>query len=492
MADDRNLPKEGLSGRRGSSTGARDRKFVMVRRKSRTEIKVADGAGGMMKMEDRRFEKGTWPISFEVPVANEEADRWSRYLSWSCHQRGWMTPSFGQLERAENSGTITVVGNGKPKLDIVWERKRDGPLRVRAGLAAASDVSSSEAEEFFSEINLRCRSANALSLYVRGTLEYRGLPWRGELWLDNKTRLAAPSLQDAMTLINGARIVHVDALLDCVGQPDVVNARQQMLLEMSLFLSTVMHCAVQLPDVGRVWTWRDDGKGCEVRTLGYLEPSNPLSMPTPGTLKKVPLYRLDDDPWSRPQNEISVRDDVSDLWKLYRALTPEQRLQFLQAAAKWQEAMIHWQDRPSLSFALMAVACEALKPSDADERQNCYSVIEALLGRPTVDRIRQNPFPAQHVRSTHLHSGELHGSELIMLDFMRTYDDPSFRDAHREMARVTPAAVIEWLKRRGTFALPTVEKRSTVRRWARDHVDVLLGVALAVGLLIGWLLRTLW
>jgi hypothetical protein len=116
-------------------------------------------------------------------------------------------------------------------------------------------------------------------------------------------------------------------------------------------------------------------------------------------------------------NEVSLREDIVDLWGLYRSLSPERRLQFLQAAAKWQEAMIHWQDRPSLSFALMAVSCEALKPSDADERQNCYDVIEALLGKPTIDRIRQNPFPAQHVRSRHFHSGEFHGSELIMMDF---------------------------------------------------------------------------
>jgi hypothetical protein len=464
----------------------------MVKRKPRTEIKVADGTGGMMKMEDHRFEKGAWPISFEVPVANEEADRWSRYLSWSCHQRGWTTSGFGQLERAENSGTIAVIGNGKPKLDIVWERKRGGPLKVRARLAAASDISSSQAEEFLSEVNLRCRSAMTVALYVRGTLEYEGLPWCGELWLDNNTRLAMPSLQDEMTLVNGARIVHVDALLDCVGEPDVVNARQQMLLEMSLFLSVVMQCAVKLLAVGRVWTWLDDGKGSEVRNLGYLEPACPLSMPVPGTLKQVPFYSLDDASGSRPQDEISVRDDVSDLWKLYRGLSPEQRLQFLQAAAKWQEAMIHWQDRPSLSFALMAVACEALKPYDADQRRNCYDMIEALLGKPAVDQIRQNPFPVQHVRGTHLHSGELHGSEFIMMNFMRTYHDPSFRDAHRKMARITPAAIIEWLKRRGTFALPKVAKRRTLRRWARDNITVVLALTFAAGLLLSWVLRAMW
>jgi hypothetical protein len=173
-------------------------------------------------------------------------------------------------------------------------------------------------------------------------------------------------------------------------------------------------------------------------------------------------------------------------------LGAEQRLQFLQAAAKWQEAMIHWQDRPSLSFALMAVSCEALKPSDTDKRQNCYDVIEALLGKPTIDRIRQNPFPAQHVRSTHLHSGEFHGSEFIMMDFMRTYEDPSFREAHREMARVTPSAIIEWLKRRGTFDLPNVQKRRSARRWVRDNVVIAFGLVFGIGLLIGWLLRAWW
>ena len=98
----------------------------------------------------------------------------------------------------------------------------------------------------------------------------------------------------------------------------------------------------------------------------------------------------------------------------------------------------------------MAVACEALKPSEADDRLNCYDVIKTLLGRTAVDRIRQNPFPAQHVRSTHLHTGEFHGSEMMM-DFLSSYHDPTFLEAHREMFRVTPAAIIEWLKLCGAF-----------------------------------------
>jgi hypothetical protein len=50
-----------------------------------------------------------------------------------------------------------------------------------------------------------------------------------------------------------------------------------------------------------------------------------------------------------------------------------------------------WPERPSLSYALMVIACEALQPSDADDRQNCYDVASALLGAPAVERICNTP-----------------------------------------------------------------------------------------------------
>jgi hypothetical protein len=214
-------------------------------------------------------------------------------------------------------------------------------------------------------------------------------------------------------------------------------------------------------------------------------------MPSRGTAKQIPLYALDNPPRGidGSTNEISVRSDVADLWGLYGSLGAEQGKQFLQAATKWQEAIIHWQDRPSLSFTLMVIACEALKPLDADDRQNCYDVIEALLGRTAVDRIRQNPFPAQHVRSTHLHTGRFHGSELVMMDFLSSYHDPTFREAHAEMFHVTPAAIIEWLKLRGTFQMARRRSRRTFLRWLRDNIIVALGVVFGLGLAIGRLLQ---
>jgi hypothetical protein len=479
-------PQKWTRSREGCVAAAGPHIRGMAKSKSKAIFSVADGAGGMTEVKDRRFESGDWPIKFDVPVEQEQADRWPRYLSAGCHRRGWTFSGLGQIERAENSGTITITANGWPQLDIAWERKRDRPMKVRARLASRSHLSLAEAGLFFEEVNESCGSAVTEPIYLRGTLQYDdGLAWRGELWLDDKTRLAPPSLQDETATI-GPRLVHVDAILECIGQPDVAYARQEMLLEVSAFLSVAMRKAIRLPDHGRVWVWTADLKGCEVRNLGYLEPANPLSMPSPGTAKPVPLYALDNPPRGidGSTNEISLRNDIADLWKLFRSLGVEQRVQFLQAAAKWQEAVIHWQDRPSLSFSLMAVACEALKPPETDDRQNCYDVIEALLGRTTVERIRQNPFQAQRIRSTHLHTGEFHGSELVMMAVLSSYQDPTFREAHSEMFLVTPRAIIEWLRRQGNFQMPAPKNRRTLRRWLRDNIFVTWAVIFGFGLAI--------
>ena len=108
---------------------------------------------------------------------------------------------------------VELPENGRPLLEITWERKRDRPMKVRARLASQSRLSLTEAGQFFEEVNESCRSAVTEPIYVRG-----GLAWRGELWLDDKTRLAPPSLQDETAAI-GPRLVHVDALLDCIGNP---------------------------------------------------------------------------------------------------------------------------------------------------------------------------------------------------------------------------------------------------------------------------------
>jgi hypothetical protein len=53
------------------------------------------------------------------------------------------------------------------------------------------------------------------------------MEWHGAAsWLDDRTRLAPPSLQDETAII-GPRIIHVDAISECIGEPDIISARQK-------------------------------------------------------------------------------------------------------------------------------------------------------------------------------------------------------------------------------------------------------------------------
>ena len=264
----------------------------MVRSKSKALLSTSDGAGGMSPVKDYRFDKGEWPISFEVPHEQEQSDRWPRYLSAECNRRGWTVQSHGQIERGENSGTIRPLDAGGPQLDIVWERKRGGPMKVRARLPSTSKLAPPDAERFFKELNDSCAAAITEPRYVRGTLQYDGPAWRGEIWLDDKTRLGPPSLQDETAML-GPRIVHVDAMLECIGETDRAFACHRMLQEVSAFLSVVTRKEFRSPQSGRAWTWATDGNSCEVRILGYLEFANPVSMPSLRADHPVPLHPAD-------------------------------------------------------------------------------------------------------------------------------------------------------------------------------------------------------
>jgi hypothetical protein len=137
--------------------------------------------------------------------------------------------------------------------------------------------------------------------------------------------------------------------------------------------------------------------------------------------------------------------------------------------------------------------CEALKPSDPEfSEHNIYQLIEALLGKPVADRLRQRPFPAQGVRSSHLRAGEFHGSELIRTALMSSYQDPSFDEARRELTRITPTAIIEWLRRGGEFPMAVRKRKKTLRRLVRDYALIILPVAIAVGVCVGWIARIFW
>ena len=135
--------------------------------KLRSRITVADGADGMIQVEDRRFERREWPISFEVPVG--QAENWFHYLLAECERRGWSSVGMSQLDPRENSGSQMLLAAGAERLSITWDRIRGGILKVRARPAATLDLA--EAQELIQNINQQSSAGATEPIYRWGTLD---------------------------------------------------------------------------------------------------------------------------------------------------------------------------------------------------------------------------------------------------------------------------------------------------------------------------------
>jgi hypothetical protein len=237
------------------------------------------------------------------------------------------------------------------------------------------------------------------SLYRWGIIEYDGRAWRGELWLTDSLRLGPPSTQYQQTVF-GPRAVVVDAVLDCISRGHSVRALGQLLEELSAFLSVLTGSLFQVPQNRQTWTWEITRQRTvsSVRTLGYIENAEHRGMPAPGTCPPVPLApraETEEQEAARSiiQEEQAMPEDAVALWAQYRALTADRQQQFLAAASKLQEALLHWSQRGAASFTSMVVACEALKPAEPlYSEHNIYDVIEALLGKQVAERLRTRLF----------------------------------------------------------------------------------------------------
>lgn len=477
----------------------------MAKAKSKATIMTADGDGGMAQIQDKRFEAGDWPIRFDVP--KEQADTWLQYFSAECARRGWNCASFGQLEAKENSGSITVNtgGSGQPQLAVVWDRKRGGPIKVRARSAGTPEFSLDEANELFRQVNESSRAGTREQFHRGWQLCYEGLPWSGELWLNETLRLGPPSQRDQTALL-GPRIILVNAQINGIDFQHASSTFDVALRELSVFLTVVMGMNVRVsPNGGRGWTWSTDASGqavqCDIRNLGYWEKQWPTEMPTRGQIQPVPLKAVQRPDFSLrgidgTQTEVHLPEDIVDLWQAFAGLLPDRRRQFLQVGSMWQLALSLGHEYQTARFAYMVAACEALKPPEPQYwKHNVYEVIEALLGKPIADSLRQQ-FQPQNVRNAHLHSGEFRGSEFIQHAIMSSFQDPTFDQACRVLYQIAQAAIIGWLRQCGTFTMQPLKRRRTWRRWVKDHAISLLAVlgsvGIAVGVVLGWLLSMLW
>ena len=459
---------------------------------------VANGTGGMTQVQDRRFEAGDWPIHFDVP--KEEADTWLQYLAAECKKRGWSCSSFGQLDAKENSGTVTVNAGAAGQLAVVWERKRGGPIKVKARSGGAPEFPLARARELIERVNDGSRSAAKEQFLQHWHLCYTGLPWCGELWLGDSIRLYRPSKQYSEAL-HGPRIILVDAQISGIDLVSAKFAFKVRLRELSVFLSVVMGREVGVsPNGGCVWTWTSDAQGqgeCDTRNLGYWEKEFPNEMPARGQVPPVPLYAVHRTDSPLPgvdggQTELQLPADVLDLWQAFSQLPLERRRQFLQVGSMWQLALSIGHEYETTRFALMVAACEALKPKGRQFwRHNVDDVVGELLG-PSIGGLLREQLRPQDVRNAHLHSGEFRGDEFVQHMMMSSFEDPTFGMAGRELWQITQATIIEWLRRGGTFTMPPRKRRKSWRRWVKKHAMPLLlaftTLGIVVGLVLGWLI----
>ena len=421
---------------------------------------VADGKGGMVELRDQRFFSGDWPV--RTKISADQADCWFRALSAEIQSMGWSSGSLAQLDRNENSGSYTLRdSNSEKQISIAWSWKRNRSLQVKVRSIGPHELSTNNLQEFIDATARRCDAGPQQSYYRVGQLTYDGLPWRGELWLKPHLRLGPPALQDETALL-GPRVIFVETMTNAFDAMDATYVFNQQLRELSVFLSVVLGKAIQIPATGRAWTLKIESDGSavsEIRNLGYWEPWTRTSLPVPGLVQGVPAFAVTRPDFTKrglepTSTEQVVPDDVLDLLGRYSRLAPSLRQQFLKAASKFQEALVHWAERGTLSFALMVVACEALKPADRQfDKHNIYDVVESLLGSATSTRLKQDDIRAQIVRSEHLHVGEFKGLEFDTRALASPLRDPTFDEARRVLFSVSRATIIQWILSGGSARL---------------------------------------
>ena len=81
----------------------------------------------------------------------------------------------------------------------------------------------------------------------------------------------------------------------------------------------------------------------------------------------------------------------------------------------------------------------------------------------------------------HFHRGKFRGDEFVPRYFLASFDDPTFDESLRYLARVAHNAIIEWLKNRGAVVFPSVRRRATWTRRVREHALDLLILPLVLG-----------
>lgn len=432
----------------------------MAKQKSGAQIQVADGAGGMRQVTDLRFEAGEWPIGFVVSAKN--AETWMAHLGAEAEERGWSSSSFSQLDATENSGTLSVHTADGPSpgtLDIVWERSRGKELRLRARPSGDPALSLDVAQDFINAIDARLRTGKVLRAHRQSMLTYDGLPWRGELWLDDNLRLGPPS-KCPDTLL-GPQILIVNSMMEGIGQQGVTVNFQRRLHELRVFLGFVLGLKLDMSKCERGWVCDADSEGritdCKIRNIGYVELAPLTGFPKRGCTRPVERCNV-----TRPglgpygitsdMHERWVPADIEQLWRRFMTLPPAKRNQLLRAGNAFLIAKLMLPDQRTAYTTFLVVACEALKPTDRRyDRMNVYDVVASLVSANAAQRLRELSLHPQKIRSEHVHRGKLSAGELLPMLMHDHFMDPSFDEMLTTLSWVCRICLIEWLRCDGKY-----------------------------------------
>ena len=432
----------------------------MPKQKSSAQIHVADGTGGMRQVSDLRFEAGEWPIVLVVPAS--QAENWMAHFSAETEERGWISSWYSQHDATENSGTLSVRAANEPSpatIDIVWERPRGKKLQLRARLSGEPLLSLNDAREFINSVSARARAGKTLRAHRHAHLIYDGLPWRGELWLDNDNRLGPPSKHPDTLL--GPQIIIVDVMVEGIGQQGFMANSQRRLHELRVFLSFILGLKIELSKFEQGWVYDVNTEGhitdCTLRDIGYVELSPRAGFPIRGCAPPMERRNV-----TRPglgphgiwpdMQEQWVPADIEHLWESFLGLPFTKRDQLLQAGNAYLIAMSMWPDQRTAYAAFLVVACEALKPiGKRYDRMNVYDVIASLVSTSDAEHLRELSLHPQRVRSKHVHRGELVAGELLPMLIHNHFMDPSFDKMHRALSAISRICLIEWLRCGGTY-----------------------------------------
>jgi hypothetical protein len=450
----------------------------MAIRKPSAELRVADGSGGLRKVEDHRFDDRPWSFDFVVSAA--DATDWMRHLTAELEERDWGWSGVSQLDPSVNTGSLTLnslPGQAPPSIEIAWQKIRGKALHVRARTGGEPQLDTATAENFFVAVQERAHKGTTLRSHQRAVLSYSGLPWRGELWLDASTRLGPPTGFPESLL--GPQSILVDMIVDGIGRQGVSENFQCRLQELRLFLAILLGIEARPARSEYVWVTNLDRTSGQTSTaialLGYSESNWSPAFPEPGLAR--PIERRS---FSRPglgpygitgdMTERWIPADAETLWKQFNDLSPVRKKQLLQAANAYTVAQSLWPDQRTAYAAFVVVACEALKPIGRKyEDLNVYDVIASLYSEEEALALRQKyTAHPQRVRSDHVHRGKLEAGELGPLLLGDFFADPSFDEMLRRLTSTVRVCLIEWLSCKGEYAVHRIRPKPPPRSSSRS------------------------